>query len=142
MGGRAGGGASGGMGIASRGGGGGLNIIDNAKQISTSDLIKMSESGGLASALATKELNSRLEVVKAGNLVFRNPDGKLVAPKGYLTKVGDAGYLGFKSGVYNLTNKGTMQTVASGGLTGFKSSEVFKPVGTISKTGVFVPNKK
>ena len=102
----------------------------------------MSESGGLASALATKELNSRLEVVKAGNLVFRNPDGKLVAPKGYLTKVGDAGYLGFKSGVYNNTNKGTMQSVASGGLLGFKSSEIFKPVGTISKTGTFVPNKK
>ena len=140
MGGRAGGGASGGMGSRSRGGG--LNIIDNARQMSTSDLIKMSESGGLGSVLATKELNSRLEVVKAGNLVFRNPDGKLVAPKGYLTKVGDAGYLGFKSGVYNLTNKGTMQTVASGGLSGFKSSEVFKPVGTISKTGVFVPNKK
>jgi len=140
MGGRAGGGASGGMGTRSRGGG--LNIIDNAKQISTSDLIKMSESGGLASALATKELNSRLEVVKAGNLVFRNPDGKLVAPKGYLTKVGDAGYLGFKSGVYNLTNKGTMQSVASGGLLGFKASEIFNPVGTISKTGVFVPNKK
>ena len=140
MGGRAGGGASGGMGTRSRGGG--LNIINNAKQISTSDLIKMSESGGLASALATKELNSRLEVVKAGNLVFRNPDGKLVAPKGYLTKVGDAGYLGFKSGVYNNTNKGTMQTIASGGLLGFKASEIFNPVGTISKTGVFVPNKK
>ena len=142
MGARSGGGAGGGIGSAIRGGGGGLNIIDNAKQISTSDLIKMSESGGLASALATKELNSRLEVVKAGNLVFRNPDGKLVAPKGYLTKVGDAGYLGFKSGVYNLTSKGTMQTIASGGLTGFKSSEIFNPVGTISKTGVFVPNKK
>ena len=141
MGGRAGGGASGGMGSRSRSGGG-LNIIDNAKQISTSDLIKMSESGGLASALATKELNSRLEVVKAGNLVFRNPDGKLVAPKGYLTKVGDAGYLGFKSGVYNLTKKATMQTIASGGLLGFKASEIFNPVGTISKTGVFVPNKK
>ena len=108
MGGRAGGS---GTGFGSRSGGIGRqvgpNIIDNPKAISTSDLIKMSESGGLASGLATKELNSRLEVVKANNMVFRNPDGKL-AGGGYLLKVGDAGYVGFASGVFNTKTKKAM----------------------------------
>lgn len=119
----------------------GPNIIDNPKAFSTSDLIKMSESGGLASGLATQELNSRLEVVKAGNLIFRNPDGKL-AGGGYLLKVGDAGYVGFASGVFNTKTKKAMQSIVKkGGLTGYKSSEIYKPVGIVDE-GYFVPFKK
>ena len=142
MGGRAGGSGIG-FGSRSRGIGrqAGPNIIDNPKAFGTSDLIKMSESGGLASGLATQELNSRLEVVKAGNLIFRNPDGKL-AGGGYLLKVGDAGYVGFASGVFNTKTKKAMQSIVKkGGLTGYKSSEIYKPVGIVDE-GYFVPFKK
>ena len=141
MGGRAGGS---GTGFGSRSGGIGRqvgpNIIDNPKAISTSDLIKMSESGGLASGLATKELNSRLEVVKANNMVFRNPDGKLVAPKGHLVKVGNEGYFGFGDGVFNNTKKSTAQAIV-GHVVKFQSSHIYKPVGKISEGGEFIPNK-
>ena len=131
MGGRAGGGASGGMGSKSRG----LNIIDHAKQMSTSDLLKMSEAGDLQGFLATKELTSRITIEKTDGLVFRDPvKGKIFAFKdgGFAMKLGDAGYVGFSDGVWS-TKKKILKDVLEkqGGLTKYKASEIYKPVGVV-----------
>ena len=129
MGARAGGNGNAGMGESRRGVG--LNVIDNSKQMATGDLLRMSEEGGLGGALATKELNARITIEKTGNLVFRNPDGKLVAYKGFSMKLGDAGYVGFKSGIYSNTKKTLKTIMDAGGLTAFKASEIYKPVGKL-----------
>ena len=133
MGGRAGGGASGGMGSKSRSGG--LNIIDHAKQMSTSELLRMSEAGDLEGMLATKELTSRITIEKTDGLIFRNPaNGKIYAFKdgGFAMKLGDAGYVGSSDGVWSTKKKILKDVVEKqGGLTKYKASEVYKPVGVV-----------
>ena len=136
MGARSGGGGGAGMGIQSR-----MNVIDNAKQMSTSELLKMSEEGGLGGLLATKELTSRITIEKPGNLVFRNPNGKAEAFKGgFAMKLGDEGFVGFSDGVYVTTKKNLTKILDAGGLTHYKASQVFKPIGTYDK-GRLVLNK-
>jgi hypothetical protein len=139
MGARAGGGSASGGGFGSRSSR--PNIIDSPHLMSTGDLLKMSEEGGLGSVLATKELSSRITIEKTGNLVFRNPNGKIVAYNGFSMKLGDAGYVGFSDGVYSNTKKTLTKIMNQGGLTKYKASEIFKPVGTI-QGGMFVPFKK
>ena len=132
MGGRAGGNASGGMGSKSRSGG--LNIIDHAKQMSTSELLKMSEAGDLQGLLATKELTSRITIEKTDGLVFKHPDnGLLYAFKngGFAMKLGDAGYVGFANGVWSTKKKILKDVIGQGGMTQYKDSNVYKPVGVL-----------
>jgi hypothetical protein len=133
MGARSGGNSGGGFGSGS------MNIIDNARQMKASDLVKMSEKGGLSGILATKELNSRVEIVKEPNLVFRRPDGKLTySKKGFYAKVGDAGYVGGGSGVWSTSKKILKSVMDVGGFTKFTQANLYKPVGTV-KNGYFTP---
>lgn len=133
MGARSGGSSGGGFGSGS------MNIIDNARQMKASDLVKMSEQGGLSGILATKELNSRVEIVKEPNLVFRKPNGKLTySKKGFYAKVGDAGYVGFSDGVWSTSKKTMKSVMEQGGFTKYSQSNIYKPVGTVVN-GKFTP---
>ena len=125
------------------------NIIDNPGAFSAKELLTMSETNPLAKGLATAELNRRVEIVKlaneSGELVFKNPNGKIIATTGFGAKIEGLGYVGTTSGVMSYPRKLLKDVMENqGGFTGFTSKEsvqFYNPVGIRDKGGRFVPNK-